>query len=41
MAIYVGSDLGGTNNHAGIVNPETESALHSESIPTQSQSVID
>ena len=37
MTIYIGCDLGGTNIKAGIVNLETGSVLHSESIPTQSQ----
>jgi len=36
MTNYIGCDLGGTNIKAGIVNLETGSVLHSESIPTQS-----
>lgn len=37
MLIYIGCDLGGTNIKAGIVNLETGTVLHANSIPTHSQ----
>lgn len=37
MLIYIGCDLGGTNIKAGIVNLETGTVLHADSIPTHSQ----
>lgn len=37
MTIYIGCDLGGTNIKAGIVNLETGTVLHVDSIPTHSE----
>lgn len=37
MIIYIGCDFGGTNIKAGIVNLETGTVLHANSIPTHSQ----